>query len=486
MNSETTTEYTGIIPENLHRIHILGICGTGMAALAGMLRERGYAVTGSDSNVYPPMSDFLRELSIPVYDGYRPDNLDSPRPRPDLVVVGNVIRRDNPEAEHMRELHLPHVSFPQILSQLFIEGNQSLVVAGTHGKTTTCSLLAWVLEYAGLDPSFMIGGIVKNFMKNYKVGNGPYFVAEGDEYDTAYFDKGPKFLHYRPNHVILTSVEFDHADIYRDLDHVKSSFRRLLEIVPREGLLLARAENEGVADVIAGYPGLVQSFGGPDSNARWTASVLDLDGGICRFRVFHEGKSAGDYRMSMWGSHNVMNALSVVALTRHLGIDPEAVREGIADFQGVKRRQEIRGVERGVTVIDDFAHHPTEVRETVAAVRSAYPSSRLIAVFEPRTNTSRQKVFQSSYPESFTGADLVILREPADPEKFPESNRFSSRALAVDINARNIPARCFGSTDEIVRTLAAEAHKGDVLLIMSNGGFDNIHLRMLDLLRPSV
>ena len=476
MNELVQTENTGVIPPVLQRIHILGVCGTGMAALAGMLKQRGYTVTGSDMNVYPPMSDFLRELHIEVKEGYKPENLD---PRPDLVVVGNVIRRENPEAVRMRELNIPHVSFPQILSKLFIQGRQSVVVCGTHGKTSTSSLMAWILEYAGRDPSFMIGGIAKNFMKNYKVGNGGFFVAEGDEYDTAYFDKGPKFLHYQPRHVILTSVEFDHADIYRDLDHVKSAFRRLLSIIPDDGFLMACAEDKGVADVLRDYSGKLQTYGLDGSNADWTAELLSLDKGTTRFLVRREGDIQGEFTAPFYGRHNMLNGLAAIGLSNHLGLDMDVIGRALSLFQGVKRRQEVRGVVGGITIIDDFAHHPTEVRETVAAVRAAYSAARLIAVFEPRTNTSRQKFFQKDYIESFAGADYVLVREPPDPEKFGLDNSFSSKQLSLDIEAKGGQCRSFPRTEEIIDFLTDLGKPGDVILIMSNGGFDNIHDRLL-------
>ncbi len=450
-----------------------------MAALAGMLLEKGFTVTGSDTNVYPPMSDFLRGLGVKAFQGYRAENLDSFATPPDLVVVGNVIRRDNPEAARMRELDLPHASFPQVLSSVFISGKQSLVVAGTHGKTTTSSLLAWVLESAGLDPSFMIGGIAKNFMKNYKVGKGGLFVAEGDEYDTAYFDKGPKFLHYQPRFVILTGVEFDHADIYRDLDHIKSSFRKLLSIIPTEGTLFVCGEDAGAMDVAAGFQGNMETYGMEGSGCDWTGEILGAARGKTRLRVSYKGTVAGETEPPLSGRHNMLNVLSAVALLTRLGVDFDRISKGLSSFQGVKRRQEVRGVERGVTVIDDFAHHPTEVRETVAAMRRAYDTGRLIAVFEPRTNTSRQKFFQDEYVRSFEGADYVLLREPPDPEKFPPDNRFSSRQLAGDLRQRGVEAFSFDSTEGVIERVQLLARPDDTILVMSNGGFDNIHDRLL-------
>jgi UDP-N-acetylmuramate: L-alanyl-gamma-D-glutamyl-meso-diaminopimelate ligase len=467
------------LPAKVRHIHLIGICGTGMAALAGMLKHSGYQVTGSDSAVYPPMSDLLREADILVKQGYGPQNL---YPRPDLVVVGNVIRRENPEAVCMRELGIPHLSFPQVLSELYIKGKQSIVVCGTHGKTTTASLVAWILQFAGLDPGFMIGGMVKNFMKNYKVGQGVFFVAEGDEYDTAYFDKGPKFLHYRPHDVILTGIEFDHADIYRDLEHIKSAFVRLLKVMPKNGFLMACGEDHTVADVVHNYAGTVETYGLDGPHLNWSARSLETTSSGTRFEVQNEGRQIGNFWSSLQGRHNVLNMVAAVGLCYRLGVDMKTVGAALESFQGVKRRQEVRGERNGITIIDDFAHHPTEVRETVAAVRAAYPSRRLVAVFEPRTNTSRQKFFQETYISSFDGADFVTLREPPDPEKFPADNRFSSRQLALALEARGRRASAFDSTDELIDFLVDFGKPGDVFLIMSNGGFDNIHERLLDLL----
>jgi len=467
------------LPPQMKHIHLMGICGTGMAALAGMLKQSGYLVTGSDSGVYPPMSTFLQELCIPVKQGYSPHNLN---PRPDLVVVGNVIRRENPEAAYVREMKIPHLSFPQVLSSLYIRDKRSIVVCGTHGKTTTASLTAWVLEYAGLDPGFMIGGIVKNFMKNYKLGSGPFFVSEGDEYDTAYFDKGPKFLHYKPQEVILTGIEFDHADIYRDLDHIKSGFARLLTLIPEDGFLLAFGHDERVLDLLSRYQGSFQTYGLNGPELDWSVRILEQTDGGARFSIQKQGETMGEFRAHLYGGHNMVNMLAAVALTHHLGLDMEKIGEALNNFQGVKRRQEVRGIKRDITIIDDFAHHPTEVRETVAAVRAAYPHGRLVAVFEPRTNTSRQNFFQETYIHSFTGADFVVLREPPDPEKFPAHKRFSSQKLARDIEVGGGKARSFSTTDELLEFLLDFGKPHDVFLIMSNGGFDNIHDRLLQML----
>ncbi len=464
------------VPDKIRKVHLMGVCGTGMAALAGMLKSRGLDVGGSDQAVYPPMSEFLEKQGIPVEEGYRPENLNGD---PDLVIVGNVIRRDNPEAEEMRKRRLPFLSMAQAVSHFFIRGRRSIVAAGTHGKTTTCSMIAWVLESAGLDPGFMIGGILSNFGRNYQVGDGPFFVTEGDEYDTAYFDKGPKFLHYRPEMLILTSIEFDHADIYRDLEHVKESFRKLLRILPERGVLIANKEDERVMELARTCPARIRTYG-LDSGADWSAVFVGREGTDQLFEVLHQGEPYGRFRLPMIGEHNLKNALAVVALAHESGLDRIRVAEALASFRGVRRRQEVRGEKRGILIMDDFAHHPTEVKETVAAVRHAYPDRRLVAVFEPRTNTSRRNVFQELYPDSFKGADQVFVRQPPDLHKVSEDQRFSSQRLAADLAGRGLDARYFEDTDALLKGLLAECRAGDLVLIMSNGGFDGLHGRLLN------
>ncbi|MDA8165267.1 MAG: UDP-N-acetylmuramate:L-alanyl-gamma-D-glutamyl-meso-diaminopimelate ligase [Desulfobacteraceae bacterium] len=466
-------------PEHVRRIHLMGICGTGMGALAGMLKAAGYEVTGSDQHVYPPMSDFLAASGIPVAEGYKAANLE---PRPDLVVVGNVITRQNPEAQALAAAAIPYLSFPQTLSRCFILGKMSLVVAGTHGKTTTSSLLATLLHTAGLAPSFMIGGLVQAFGRNYTLGDGPHFVAEGDEYDTAFFDKGPKFLHYRPHIVILTSIELDHVDIYRDLEAVKTSFRRLVAIMPPDGCLVACLDDPVVAEVTAAAPCPVLGYGlGP--RLAWRLADLDIAPGATSFTVLKEGMDYGRFSSILPGRHNALNALAVIAVLDRLGVGREPIAAGLRSFAGVKRRQEVRGTVRGVTVIDDFAHHPTAVRETLAALRAAYAGRRLVAVFDPRTNTSRRKVFQQAYVEAFDDADLVLVREPEGMDKIPEAERFSAAQLVADLVRRGRAARYFTDTEGVLGFLRQAAAAGDVVAILSNGGFDNIHNRLLALLQ---
>ena len=466
------------LPAAVRTIHLMGICGTGVGALAGMLQAQGYAVSGSDQQVYPPMSDFLASLGIPVASGYGPENLAH---RPDLVIVGNVITRVNPEAEALASLAIPYLSMPQALGLFFLAGKESLVVCGTHGKTTTSSLLATMLHYLGLDPGFMIGGLVQEFGRNFKIGHGPHFVVEGDEYDTAFFDKGPKFLHYQPQVAIITSIEFDHADIYADLEAVKASFRRLVAIMPPAGCLMANLDDPVVAEICREAKCPVQGYGEGAGRA-WTLDDLDIRADGTRFTALRDGRVFGQFMTRMPGRHNAMNALAVIAVLARSGCSAAAIAEHLPRFPGVRRRQEVRGEVRGITVIDDFAHHPTAVRETLAALKAAYPGRRLVAVFEPRTNSSRRKVFQDDYVQVFDQADRVLIKEPQPLATLAEEMRFSGAQLGRDLLSRGCMARCFADTGEIIGTLVDEAQPGDVIAIMSNGGFDNIHTRLLEAL----
>jgi UDP-N-acetylmuramate: L-alanyl-gamma-D-glutamyl-meso-diaminopimelate ligase len=467
-------------PLEINHIHIMGICGTGMAALAGMLQKSGYRITGSDSHVYPPMSDFLNDLHISVCDGYSADNL---KPRPDLVIVGNVITRINQEAQALADLALPYLSFPQALAHFFINTRTSLVIAGTHGKTTTCSLLATALHRADLDPTFMIGGIIREFDGNFRIGNGNYFVAEGDEYDTAFFDKGSKFLHYQPKLAVITSIEFDHADIFADLEAIKKSFRKFVDILPADGLLVANFDDPNVREVASLAKCQVQSYG-LDKNNDWSLKDVAVKNGLTTFTALHNNTCFGDMAVKLPGRHNCLNSLAVTALMHHIGIPAATIRAGLETFGGVKRRQEIRGVENGVTVIDDFAHHPTAVRETLSALRMAYPDQRLIVIFEPRTNTSRRSIFQKEYTSAFDHADLICIREPVPLTNIEPDEHFSSAKLANDLcETHNLDARAFPDTDAILTYLQSELVSGDVVAILSNGGFDNIHVRLLELLK---
>lgn len=467
-------------PINLKHIHLMGICGTGMAALAGMLQKSGYAITGSDNNVYPPMSDFLHNLGIPVSGGYGEQNL---TPRPDLVIVGNVITRKNPESIALSKTDIPYLSFPQALSNFFIKSRKSLVIAGTHGKTTTCSLLATALYRAQLDPTFMIGGIVNEFGANFRLGHGNYFVAEGDEYDTAFFDKESKFLHYCPQVAVITSIEFDHADIFSNLQVIKEAFRKFVRLIPEDGLLIANFDDENVVEVAADACCTIESYGLHDAHD-WSFTDVRTERGSSNFTLLNQGKPWGEIDVSMTGNHNCLNTVAVCAVMNHLGVAPENIKEGLSSFQGVKRRQEIRGIVKGITVIDDFAHHPTAVKETIAALKRGYPDNRLVAVFEPRTNSSRRSIFQKDYVSSFDAADLVLLREPVPIEGLDEDELFSSERLANDLQTeKGIVAEAMPTTDAILDRLNSIVKVGDVVAILSNGGFDDIHTRLLDQLR---
>jgi UDP-N-acetylmuramate: L-alanyl-gamma-D-glutamyl-meso-diaminopimelate ligase len=467
------------IPAKISHIHLMGICGTGVGALAGMLQASGFRVTGSDQQVYPPMSDFLADSGIAVSAGYSPANL---APRPDLVVVGNVITRRNPEAAALAELAIPYVSMPQALAHFFIDDRVSLVVAGTHGKTTTSSILASLLQGAGLEPGFMIGGLVKAFGRNFNIGQGRYFVVEGDEYDTAFFDKGPKFLHYRPALAIITSIEFDHADIYADLAAVKESFRRLVRIIPAAGGVIAHLDDPVVREIVAEAACPVIGYG-QSAECAWRLAGVRVGAEVTVFQVLRHGSLYGEFENTLPGVHNALNSLAVIAMLDRLGLAGETIRTGLRAFAGVKRRQEIRGIAGGVTVIDDFAHHPTAVRVTLAALRAAYPERRLIAVFEPRTNSSRRRVFQDVYPECFGGADLVLVKEPEPLTNIAAEERFSSAELVVALGRKKIVAHYFSTTAAIIKFLLANTVAGDVVAILSNGGFDDIHNRLLAGLR---
>ena len=478
MNAVLLDPALNAAPANARHIHLIGICGTGMAAMAGMLQQQGFTVTGSDQNVYPPMSDFLADLGIEVMAGYRAANLSA---QPDLVIVGNVVRVTNPEAVELARLRIPYLSMPQALGHFFLEGKKSLVVAGTHGKTTTSSLLATTLHRIGATPGFMIGGLVEAFGRNSHVSDGPYFVVEGDEYDTAFFNKVSKFQHYRPHCAIITSVEFDHADIFADLDAIIASFAEFIGRIPPDGALVAHMEDPVVAQ-LAGTASCPVIGYGTGAHCEWRLADLQVKGFVSDFAVIHRRQLLGRCRLPMPGLHNSLNGLAVIALLSHLGFAFEAIVKGLAAFEGVKRRQQIRGVVRGVTVVDDFAHHPTAVRETLNALRLAWPDNRLVVVFEPRTNSSRRAVFQQDYAGVFGVADQVLIREHVPLDTLPVNEQFSSGQLAADLRARGITARACTDTDAILAALVDSCESGDVIVILSNGGFDGIHERLLALL----
>jgi UDP-N-acetylmuramate: L-alanyl-gamma-D-glutamyl-meso-diaminopimelate ligase len=466
------------IPEHVKSIHLIAICGTGMGALAAMLKDKGYNVTGSDQKVYPPMSEFLSGKGIEITEGFNEKNVAY---GPDLVVVGNAVSKDNPEVIGMHRKGLYFCSMPQAVNRLIVFGKKSLVVTGTHGKTTTASILAWILYNAGLDPTFMIGGILNNFKSNYRLGNGDHMVIEGDEYDTAYFDKGPKFLHYDPFIAILTGIEFDHADIFKDLRQVKQAFGAFINGISDQNTLIAFDEDQHVADLVREKRCRVIQYG-RNAKAVWHLGSVTISRPWTFFDVLKHDTVFGNFKTRLVGEHNLLNAVSAVAAADRLAIPAEAVATAFETFEGVKRRQEVRGEKSGITVMDDFAHHPTAVRETIRAVRPFYPDGRLIAVFEPRTNSSMRNVFQNIYPLSFDDADITCIRHPSLLEKIPPPERFSSQQLVADLKGRGKNARYFSDTDSIIDFLVTEARSGDLILVMSNGGFDNIHERLLSVL----
>ena len=453
-------------------VHFVAICGVGTGSLAGLLKQQGYRVTGSDENVYPPMSTFLEGIGIDILPGFSEDHLGD---HPDLVVIGNAVSRGNVEAEVVLKRGIPYASLPQALGRFLIEGKHSVVVAGTHGKTTTTSLMSWVLVAAGLDPSFFIGGIPVNFGSGFRSGQGSWVVMEGDEYDSAFFDKGPKFLHYQPERVILTSLEFDHADIYRDLEHVKDAFGRLVEIIPPGGGLLVCDEAIHAVELLDRAACPVLSYGAGGS-ADWQALDVRAAGGRMTFTPCYNGAAEGAVEVPLIGRHNARNALAVYATARQIGLSPSVVRSAMATFRGVRRRQEIVGEAAGVLVIDDFAHHPTAVAETIAGVREAWPGRRLWAVFEPRSQTSRRRVFLTEFAQALARADRVVLPDLYHPEKIPEEERLSPAELVECINRhRRDRAACYlAGVDEIVRMVVRDAVEGDVVLVMSNGSFGDL------------
>ncbi len=455
-----------------------------MASLAGMLQASGHHVTGSDQNVYPPMSTMLESLGIIVMQGYSSHHL---TPSPDCVVVGNAIPRGNPEVEETLNQRIVYRSQAEVVKGEFIRGRRSLVVAGTHGKTTTTSIAAWVMNQGRLNPSFLIGGVAQNFNTSFRVTNSEYFIIEGDEYDTAYFDKGPKFMHYLPELAIVNNIEFDHADIYADIAAVKLAFRRLMNLVPGNGRLIAGWDSPHVRDVVAsmGQKLFTQldTFGSSD-DAKWQVRDVEYSRESSRFKVFCAGKDWGEFHTPLLGHFNLLNCLAVIVAADAWGIERKIIADALATFQNVRRRAEVKGEERGVTVIDDFAHHPTAVRETLRGIRDRYAGRRLIAVFEPRSWSSRLAVFQDEYAEAFSAADYVIIAKVFDSQKVTEKGRMlDTEKLVEDISQREKPALALSGAEQIIKHLLPHLRSADVVAIMSNGGFGGIHDKLLDALR---
>ncbi len=455
-------------------IHLIGICGTAMASLAGMLAERGFRVTGSDTAAYPPMSDFLHSLGIPISQPFAVENLS---PAPDLVVVGNAISRGNVELEHVLDQRLAFCSMPQLLHDEFLRGKEVLVVAGTHGKTTTTSMLSWIFEHAGTHPSFLIGGIAENFGRSFQLGDGKYFILEGDEYDTAFFDKGPKFLHYFPDAVILTSVEFDHADIYKDLDAVETSFKRLVNLVPQRGRIVAFDSGDSIERCIARAFCPVERYGATD-RATWRITDLKFEPDRTTWDVLRNGRPWADFEFPLAGEYNVWNATAAAALAANYGIPAEVIAGALKNFKSVKRRLEVKAEVNGITIIDDFAHHPTAIAVTLNALRARYKGRRLWAILEPRSNTLRRNVFQNDLAKSLGIADEAVIANVFRSESIPESERLDIAAVAANIGKLGRRARVIADVDSIVRIIGPEMRRGDVVAILSNGGFGGIYEKL--------
>ena len=465
-------------PSRKH-IHLSGICGTAMASIAGLLQLQGHRITGSDKAAYPPMSDLLRSLGIPILEPYSESNLD---PAPDLVVIGNALSRGNPEVERVLDERLPFTSMAALVREEFLKGRESLVVAGTHGKTTTTSMLSWIYQVAAhqdpqREPSFLIGGVAENFGSSFQLRPTRTFIIEGDEYDTAFFDKGPKFLHYFPDALILTHVEFDHADIYADLEAVKTAFKRLVNLVPRRGLLVAFDGSPNVDQCISKAFCRVERYGfKPESD--WQIRNLRHADGQTRWELWHHNELWSELSMALAGEHNALNASAAAAIAFGQGIGKDAIRTAFASFKSVKRRLEVRDVIRGITIIDDFAHHPTAIRETLRALRSVYPGSRLWAVLEPRSNTLRRKILEDDLVQSLRNADRVMLAGVYQQERIPNSERLHPEDVVNALNAAGTPSELHPGAEEIVASLAPQLNEGDVVAILSNGGFEGIYEKL--------
>jgi len=458
-----------VIPQGAN-IHFLGICGTAMANVAVALKEHGYVVSGSDANVYPPMSVFLGERGITLKSGYTPANLAD---HPDFVVIGNTISRGNPEVEEILDRKLAYLSLPEVIKECFLRGRRNLVITGTHGKTTTASLLTWILESGGKQPGYMIGGIPKNLGQGACFRDSEFVVLEGDEYDTAFFDKRPKFLHYLPEIVVINNIEFDHADIYENLEAIKLAFKRLVNIVPRNGLVVANSDDSNVREVVAGSPAQVMPVGlGASAEIRISDAKFTRDGS--RFKV-------GDipFETLLDGIFNIRNTAAAIAVARHVGVKDDVIQKAVATFEGVKRRQEVLAVVNGITIVDDFGHHPTAIRETLTALRAKYPAARFWAFFEPRSNTTRRAVFQKELAEALALADGVFVSQVARLDQLPPDNRLDPEKVITDLRSKGREAYYLSSVDEIVQKAVAKLKEKDVVIIFSNGSFGGIHGKLV-------
>jgi UDP-N-acetylmuramate: L-alanyl-gamma-D-glutamyl-meso-diaminopimelate ligase len=455
-------------------VHIIGICGTAMASLAGLLKQRGLKVTGSDVAAYPPMSDFLAAMAIPVAQPYAETNL---KPRPDWVVVGNAISRGNVELEHVLDQRIPFRSMPDTLYDFFLRTREPIVIAGTHGKTTSTSMLAWIFQQAGKDPSFLVGGIAENFGSSFALRQGRHFILEGDEYDTAFFDKGPKFLHYFPQAIVLTSVEFDHADIYKDLDAVKTAFKRLVNLVPGKGRIIAYDADSNVDECLAKAFTRVERYGLREDSF-WRITDLQFSSDRTTWQVLRDGQPWSSFEFALAGEYNVLNATAAAAMASNYGIEPAVIADALMSFKSVKRRLEIRAEIDGIIIIDDFAHHPTAIAATLKALRTRYPAARLWAVFEPRSNTLRRKVLQKDLISSLSIADEVVIASIFRPEAVPENERLTTTSVVNGVKKNGKRARELADADAIVESVSPELQSGDVVAILSNGGFGGIYEKL--------
>jgi UDP-N-acetylmuramate: L-alanyl-gamma-D-glutamyl-meso-diaminopimelate ligase len=450
--------------------HFIGICGTAMGAVAAAMKERGFRITGSDSAVYPPMSTFLEERGIQLYRGYRAANIPD---KADVIVVGNAISRGNEELEEVLMRKLPYISLPEVLKEQFLRRKRNLVVSGTHGKTTTTSLLTWVLHKSGKEPSYLIGGIPRNFSGGAKFTESEFVVLEGDEYDTAFFDKRSKFLHYLPEVVIVNNIEFDHADIFKDIDEIKLSFRRQIRLVPRNGLVLVNGDDPNCLDVISDSPAPVIKVGlGPENDRRLTD--IDYQADYTDFTI-----NAQRYRVPMNGEFNARNAAMSVCAAEFIGLEPKKIADALNQFKGVARRQELRGEVAGVKVVDDFGHHPTAIKQTIDALKRRYTTGKMCAIFEPRSNTTRRNIFQKDLPIALGAAELCILAPVADPHKVPEKDRLNVQQVLDDIARMGRKAYLEPDVDAIVKRAVSLVEAGDTIVVFTNGGFGGIHEKLL-------
>jgi UDP-N-acetylmuramate: L-alanyl-gamma-D-glutamyl-meso-diaminopimelate ligase len=481
--------------------HLIGIGGTAMASLAGLLQAAGHTVTGSDEAVYPPMSDQLRGLGIAYREGYRPENLE---PRPDIVIVGNAISRGNAELEFMLNEKLPYTSAAATIKEEFLRGRVSIPVAGTHGKTTTTSLLAWLLECAGINPSFLIGGVAENFGTSFRLTDSSIFVIEADEYDTAYFDKGPKMWHYLPDIAIVNNIEFDHADIYRDDIAYRWAFSRFINLIPSNGTLVAGWDSPIARELATASLAPIESFGfeggssdardsassasgaeltdalsGSKTHPRWAARDVSFGEEETRFTVLHDGEEWGQVAMPLAGAFNVRNALAAIAAAVATGANAAGIREGLRTFRSVRRRLEVRGTADGVTVIDDFAHHPTAVRETILAARQRWPARRMVAIFEPRSYTAQRREFQDAYRDALALADEIVIAGLFHPERYTKESAIDPQVMVEEWRSLGKVADSIPEPDRIAATIGARARPGDLVLVMSNGGFGGVHGKLL-------